>query len=53
MGMYHSTENATFGLGMDFKKKYLISGTYTTQTSALSTYTNGSFELNLRLNLNR
>lgn len=49
--MYHSTRNATFGLGMDFRKKYLISGTYTTQTSALSSYTNGSFELNLRLNL--
>ncbi len=48
MGMYHSSENATFGLGMDFRKKYLVSGTYTTQTSALSGYTNGSFELNLR-----
>ncbi|MBB2148915.1 PorP/SprF family type IX secretion system membrane protein [Pedobacter gandavensis] len=53
LAMYHSTENATFGLGMDYKKKYLISGTYTTQTSALSSYTNGSFELNLRLNLGK
>lgn len=53
MGMYHSTENATFGLGMDFKKKYLISGMYTTQTSALSNYTNGSFELNLRLSVGK
>lgn len=53
LGMYHSTENATFGLGMDYKKKYLVSGTYTTQTSTLSAYTNGSFELNLRLNLSR
>ena len=53
LAMYHSTENATFGLGMDFRKKYLISGTYTTQTSALSGYTNGSFELNLRLNLSK
>lgn len=52
-GMYHSTKNATFGLGMDFRKKYLVSGNYTTQTSALSGYTNGSFELNLRLNLGR
>lgn len=51
--LYHSTENATFGLGMDFKKKYLISGNYTTQTSALSKYTNGSFELNLRLTLGK
>lgn len=53
LAMYHSTENATFGLGMDFRKKYLISGTYTTQTSELSSYTNGSFELNLRLNLGK
>ncbi|MBB5619357.1 type IX secretion system PorP/SprF family membrane protein [Pedobacter cryoconitis] len=53
LGMYHSTKNATFGLGMDLKNKYLISGTYTTQTSALSSYTNGSFELNLRLSLDK
>ncbi|TKC65005.1 type IX secretion system membrane protein PorP/SprF [Pedobacter hiemivivus] len=51
LGMYHSTENATFGLGMNFKKKYLVSGNYTTQTSALSNYTNGNFELNLRLKI--
>ncbi|WP_316839484.1 PorP/SprF family type IX secretion system membrane protein [Pedobacter gandavensis] len=53
MAMYHSSENASFGLGMDFKKKYLISGSYSTQTSALSGYTNGSFELNLRLSLGK
>ncbi|TCC92510.1 PorP/SprF family type IX secretion system membrane protein [Pedobacter hiemivivus] len=53
LGMYHSTKNATFGLGMDYKKRYLVSGTYTTQTSALSNYTNGSFELNLRVNLTK
>ena len=53
LGMYHSTKNATFGLGMDYKRQYLISATYTTQTSALSSYTNGSFELNLRLSLGR
>lgn len=51
MVMYHSSESATFGLGMDFRNKYMISGSYTTQTSALSAYTNGSFELNLRLSL--
>jgi type IX secretion system PorP/SprF family membrane protein len=51
MGVYHSSGNATFGLGLDFKRKYLISGMYTTQTSALSAYTNGSFELNLRLSV--
>lgn len=49
--IYHSTKSATFGFGMDFRKRYLVSGAYTTQTSALSGYTNGSFELNLRLSL--
>lgn len=53
MGMYHSTRNATFGLGLDYKRLYLISGTYTTQTSALSNYTNGTFELNLRLSFSK
>jgi len=53
MGLYHSSKSATFGLGMDFRKKYMISGNYTTQTSALSSYTNGSFEINLRLSLGK
>lgn len=53
MGLYHSSKNATFGLGMDFKRKYLVSAMYTTQTSALSSYTNGSFELNLRFTLGK
>ena len=53
LGLYHSTKSATFGVGMDYKKKYLISGSYTTQTSELNNYTNGSFELNLRLNLGK
>lgn len=49
LGLYHSTESATFGLGMNYKKKYLISGMYTTQTSTLTGYSNGTFELSLRL----
>jgi type IX secretion system PorP/SprF family membrane protein len=53
MGLYHSTENATFGVGMNFKRKYLISAMYTTQTAALTNYTNGSFEVNLRFNLGK
>lgn len=52
-GMYHSSESASFGFGMDFRKKYLITGLYTTQTSDLSGYSNGSFELNFRINFNR
>ena len=48
-GLYHSTGSATMGVGLNFKKKYLISGLYTSQTSDLSGYTNGSFELNLKI----
>ena len=50
LAMYHSNESATVGLGLDFMRKYMISGMYTTQTSALNSYANGSFELNLRIN---
>lgn len=53
MGMYHSSQSASFGVGLNYKRKYLISGAYTTQTSALSSYTNGSFELALKLYLAR
>lgn len=52
MGLYHNNANnnnsATIGLGMIFKKHYLASGMYTTSTSKLSGYSNGSFELGLR-----
>lgn len=48
-GMYHSTKNATFGIGMDFRKKYLVSALYTSNTAAMSGYTTGNFELNLRV----
>ncbi|WP_379089792.1 type IX secretion system membrane protein PorP/SprF [Pedobacter sp. UC225_65] len=51
MGMYHSSKSASFGVGLNYKRKYLLSGAYTTQTSALSSYTNGSFELGLKLYL--
>ncbi len=51
-GLYHNNSNnnnsATIGLGMNFKKHYLISGMYTTGTSNLSGYSNGNFELSLR-----
>lgn len=52
-GLYHSSKSATFGLGMDLKKKYRVLATYTTQTSALGNYANGSFELGLGIRLGR
>jgi len=51
MGMYHSTRSATFGVGIDYQKTLSIMGMYTTETAALSGYTNGNFELALRVNL--
>ncbi len=53
MGMYHSSKSATFGLGMDYKRRYLISGMYSTQTSPLSGYSNGNFEINVRLSIGK
>ncbi len=47
--LYHSSKNASVGFGIDYRRKYLISCAYTTQTSQLSTYANGSFEISLKL----
>jgi len=53
MGLYHSSGSASFGLGMDLKKRYRIGATYTTQTSSLNSYANGSFELGLGMAIGR
>ena len=49
MGLYHNNSSSTIGLGMNYKGHYLISGMYTTGTSNLLSYSNGNFELSLRL----
>lgn len=49
-GMYHSSESATFGMGLNYQALGIY-GMYTTATSALSGYANGDFEISLRLNL--
>lgn len=51
MGVYHSSQSATFGAGVNYKKTLSIMGMYTTETAALSGYTSGNFELALRVNL--
>ncbi|RZM28457.1 MAG: type IX secretion system membrane protein PorP/SprF [Pedobacter sp.] len=53
MAMYHSTENATFGLGVNYKSSLYIMAYYNTVTSALRTYSAGDFEINIRLNLGK
>ncbi len=53
VAIYHITQSASFGLGTNFRKKYLISANYTSETGALRTYTNGTFELNLGIRLGK
>jgi len=49
-GMYHSTQSATYGIGMNYQN-IGFSGMYNTSTAALSNYTNGNFEISLKVNL--
>lgn len=49
--IYHSTKSATFGLGVNYLRKYLISGMYNVNTSSIGENTNGSFEIGLGLKL--
>lgn len=49
-GMYHSTQSASYGLNFRYRT-VAIGGMFTSQTSALSKYTDGSFEVTMRLNL--
>jgi type IX secretion system PorP/SprF family membrane protein len=49
-GMYHSTNSSTFGMSVDYKSVG-FSGIYTTATSALSQYSNGSFEVSIKIKL--
>lgn len=51
MAIYHSTESTSFGLSAKVSKTFDILGLYTSNTAALAGQTNGSFELNLKVNL--
>ncbi len=45
-GLYHSSQNATFGMGMNFRSLSVL-GSYTTETPHLQGYTSGNFELGI------
>jgi type IX secretion system PorP/SprF family membrane protein len=51
MSVYHSTQNATFGLGINYKSTTTISFMYTTETSAQRQFGNNEFEIGLKLSL--
>lgn len=51
MAMYHSTKSTSFGLSAKLSKAFSLLGLYTSNTAALAGQTNGSFEVNLKINL--
>lgn len=51
-GMYQSSKSTTFGVGLNYGT-IGFQGIYTTSTSAISNYTNGNFEISMKLNLFR
>jgi type IX secretion system PorP/SprF family membrane protein len=51
-GLYHSSKSATFGAGVNMAS-YSVLAFYTTNTSSLSGYSNGDFEISLKLNLSK
>lgn len=53
MAMYHNTENATFGFGINYKSTLYFMAYYNTATSAISGYTDGDFEVNVRVNIGK
>lgn len=51
MGMYHSTNSASFGAGINYRNSLSFMGFYTTETSALQGSANGTFEVSLKAKL--
>ena len=49
--IYHTTESASFGLNASLNQNFSLLCVYTSNTAALSGQTNGSFEVNLKMNL--
>jgi len=53
MAMYHTSKSATFGFSAQVSRTFNLMGFYTSNTAALAGQSNGSFELNLKMNLFR
>jgi type IX secretion system PorP/SprF family membrane protein len=51
MGMYHSSNSASFGAGINYQSSLAIMAFYTTETAALQGSANGTFEVSLRARL--
>lgn len=50
-GLYHTSNNATAGFGVNFNQNYSFKGSYTFGTSQLIGYSNGDFELGIGFRL--
>lgn len=48
-GMYHSSKNATLGVGVNVKKTLEIAAIYQTPSSSMSAYSHGSFGVSIGL----
>ena len=53
MGMYHSSKNASFGLGFHKPSGLAIQATYTAATSTVQSQLGGTFEIGLKVKLNK
>lgn len=53
MAIYHSTKSTSFGVSAELSKTFNLLALYSSNTAALAGQTNGSFELNLKVNLFR
>lgn len=53
MAMYHNTKNVTFGAGINYKSSLYIMAYYNSSTAALSGYTGGDFEVNVRFSIGK
>lgn len=51
MAIYHSSQSITFGVGTSVKSFGSINANYTTPSVALSQYSNGNFQIGVKLNL--
>ncbi len=51
MAMYHSTKSTSFGFNASLSKTFDLMGIYSSNTGVMAGQTNGTFELNLKVNL--
>jgi len=53
LAMWHSSQSATFGMGINYKNAFTFTGMYTTQTGEVSAISSGNFEIALSINIGR